>query len=136
MNSQLLKVSLLVTRFFVFWMMALWAWARITTEGAPGFYRFYSLGGIDFTVIPPSIIGYLMLGLYILFFIGFKKTITYLLVFAIHGFGILLTLPESLPFFDVFRSTWFTSWPALMAMWLLWVQRDEDTLLSLKGKWG
>ena len=136
-NSNFLKISLLVTRIFVAWMMALWALQRISSAGPPGFVTtYYDVGGIQFSAIPQGLIGYILLVLYILMVIGFKKKITYLLVFAVHLLGTLVVIKFSLPFIDGFRTTWFTSWPALMAMWLLWVLRDQDTLLSLKGKWG
>ncbi len=137
-DSKVLKVSLLITRIFIAWMMSLWALARIRNGGEPAFVtRWYeSSSGLPISAIPHDILGYILLALYILMLIGFKKKITYLLVFLVHLTGLLLVIKLSLPFFEGFRTVWFTSWPALMAMWLLWGLRDHDTLLSLKGKWG
>lgn len=136
-HTLLLKISLLITRIFIVWMMGLWAWARITAEDVPGFVtRFYDIGDIQFSAVPQGGLGLLMMVLYLLMLIGFKKKITYFMVFAIHMIGTLVVIKFSLPFFEGFRMTWFTSWPALMAMWLLWVLRAQDTLLSLRGRWG
>lgn len=118
--------------------MGLWAWDRIVDPShASGIAsRYYSVGGLDVAAAPHVLIGIVLLVLYLLALIGFKKKFTYLFLFLVHALGTLFVLKLSLPFFEGFRLTWMTSWPALMAMWVLWVLRDEDTLLSLQGKWG
>ena len=138
MNSQLLKISLLITRITVVWMMGIWAWMRIA-ENEKALYvaqTFYSslTGSVDGTM--QMVLGAIMLLIYLLALIGFKKKFTYLFLFFVHLLGTLLVLKYSLPFFEDFKASWFTSWPALMAMWLLWVLRDEDTLLTVPAKWG
>ena len=137
MNSQLLKVSLLITRIFCVWMMSLWAWKRIFSDdnalGMVAKYYGETLSGMGAST--QVIIGVVTLLIYLLALIGFKKKYTYFFVFLVHLIGTLMVFKLSFPLFESYRTTWFTSFPALMAMWLLWVLRKEDTLLSLKGKW-
>ena len=68
------------------------------------------------------------------FLVGFKKKISYFLVFLIHAVGTAFSLRFMIPGTENFVPTFMAALPTLMAMFLLWKLRDEDTLLSLGGK--
>ena len=137
MDSQLLKISLLITRVLTVWMMSIWALMRIfSSETAVGIASKYYGDTVTSLGNPFQLgLGVVLMVSYLLALIGFKKKVTYFVLFLAHFVGTLFVFTYSVPFFENFRPTWFTSWPALMAMFLLWVLRKEDTLLSLKGKW-
>ncbi len=70
------------------------------------------------------------------FLVGFKKKITYFLVFLIHGVGTAFSLRFMIPGTENFVATFMAALPALMAMYLLWILREEDTLLTIQGNFG
>lgn len=70
------------------------------------------------------------------FLVGFKKKATYLLVFLIHALGTAFSLRFMIPGTELFKPTFMAAIPTLMAMYLLWTLRKEDTLLSISGKFG
>ncbi len=82
------------------------------------------------------VIGVLWLILLTAFLVGFKKKISYLLVFLIHLVGTLFSLRFMIPGTENFVPTFMAAIPTLMAMFLLWKLRAEDTLLSVGGKLG
>ena len=83
-----------------------------------------------------TLIGVGWLILLVAFLVGFKKKVTYLLVFLIHGVGTLFSLRFMIPGTENFVPTFMAALPTLMAMYLLWTLRKEDTLFSLGGKFG
>ena len=85
-----------------------------------------------------TITGVLMIVLLIAFLIGFKKKISYGLVFLVHALGTIMTLPSILKGAQALMSAKFdpsalflAAIPAAFAMLLLYCLRDEDTMLSL-----
>jgi hypothetical protein len=54
----------------------------------------------------------------------------------IHAVGTAFSLRFMIPGTENFVPTFMAALPTLMAMFLLWKLRDEDTLLSLGGKLG
>jgi hypothetical protein len=70
----------------------------------------------------------------ITFLIGFKKKISYFLVFLIHAVGTAFSLRFMIPGTENFIPTFMAALPILMAMYLLWKIRDEDILLTFEGK--
>ena len=77
------------------------------------------------------ITGVLMMALLIAFLVGFKKKITYFLVFILHAVGTLMTLPKLIVGTESLNILFLAAIPAAAAMFLLWQLRDEDTMLSL-----
>jgi Na+-transporting NADH:ubiquinone oxidoreductase subunit NqrB len=66
------------------------------------------------------------------FLLGFKKRISYGLVFVLHAGAILVALPFYIVGTENFNQLFLAAIPAAAAMGLLYVLRDHDTLLSLK----
>lgn len=65
------------------------------------------------------------------FVFGFRKRISYGLVFIIHLVGTLFTIPFLIPGLDGFNILFLASIPTAAAMLLLYVLREQDTLLSV-----
>jgi hypothetical protein len=78
----------------------------------------------------PMITGVLMMILLIAFVTGFKKKISYLLVLILHALGTLMTLPKLIIGLESFYILFAAAIPAVFAMLLLYILRDEDTMLS------
>lgn len=83
----------------------------------------------------PDAIAYGIGGLGILlllaFLFGFKKRISYGLVFAIHLVGTLFTIPYLIPGIEGFNILFLAAIPTTAAMFLLYLLREQDTLLSV-----
>jgi len=133
-----LKPALLVTRLFIAYFMLMWALDRFSAPDHADKVAssFYKIGSFSLSAVPPQITGTFLLAVIFLFVIGFKKRFSYGLVMVIHGLGTLFTIKNLVPFSDSFTLIFLASLPTLGAMILLFIMRREDTLLSLKGKWG
>ena len=130
MATHSLKLPLFLTRLSIFYFMLPWQLMRFTApEGVIGIAKTH----YKFTMPEslPMITGVLMMILLVAFLIGFKKKITYLLVFILHALGTLMTLPKLIYGLEGFYILFLAAIPAAAAMFLLWKLRDEDTMLSL-----
>jgi len=130
MDTHSLKLPLFLTRLSIFYFMLPWQLMRFTSpEGVIGIaqkhYKFTMPESL------PMITGVLMMALLIAFLVGFKKNITYFLVFILHAVGTLMTLPKLIIGLENFYILFLAAIPAAAAMFLLWKLRDEDTMLSL-----
>lgn len=92
--------------------------------------KYYHLPGLSEGV--GYAIGVFWMVLLLAFLIGFKKRISYGLVFILHTGAILIALPFYIYGLESFNQLFLAAIPAAAAMGLLYVLRDEDTLLSLK----
>ena len=79
----------------------------------------------------PMITGVLMMVLLLAFVTGFKKKISYGLVFVLHALGTLMTLPKLIIGLESFYILFLAAIPTAAAMFLLWKLRDEDTMLTI-----
>ena len=85
----------------------------------------------------PDVIAYAVggLGLVLLFafLMGFKKRISYGLILAIHFVATILTVPKMMQYMQPDNSyiLFFAAIPTAGAMLLLYVLREQDTLLSV-----
>ena len=93
------------------------------------FYNFYGLGGLGSTVF--MVIGALELLLLIGFVSGFKKRITYGLVFLIHAVSTLSTWQQLINPFEGPNLLFYAGVPMLAACWALYSLRDLDTRLTI-----
>ncbi|CAM3866318.1 hypothetical protein [Litorimonas haliclonae] len=132
-----LKPALLLTRLFIAYFMLMWALDRFSdAEHAENVAnKFYKVGDLSLSAVPPQAIGVFLLVVIFAFVIGLKKRISYGLVMVIHGLGTLFTIKHLVPFSDSFTLIFLAALPTLGAMILLFILRREDTILSLKGKW-
>jgi len=130
MATHSLKLPLFLTRLSIFYFMLPWQLMRFTKpESVIGIAKTH----YKFTMPEslPMITGVLMMVLLIAFVVGFKKKITYLLVFILHAIGTLMTLPKLIIGLESFYILFLAAIPAAAAMFLLWKLRDEDTMLSI-----
>lgn len=130
-----LKIPLFATRILIALFLLPWTAMRFTSaDSAQGiankYYKIGFLPDIAFTVI-----AVFMALLLIAFTIGFRKRISYGLVFVLHTIGTIMTIPTMLPVLtggDGGQILFFAALPIIGAMWLLYLLRDQDTFLSLK----
>ena len=132
MGTHSLKLPLFLTRLSIFYFMLPWQLMRFTApEAVVGIakkhYKFTMPESL------PMITGVLMMALLIAFLVGFKKKITYFLVFILHAVGTLMTLPKLIVGTESLNILFLAAIPAAAAMFLLWQLRDEDTMLSLNN---
>lgn len=131
MPTRSLRLPLFLTRLSVFYFLLPWQLMRFTKPEAiqsiaQKHYHTESFpNGLSLAIGVFAIISLLA------FLVGFKKRISYAAVFLIHAVGTVLIIPKLVLFTDNLVLVFLASLPALAAMALLYVLRDEDTLLSL-----
>lgn len=131
-----LRLPLFFTRLSIVVFLLPWVMMRFVDGGASakGISKKYYL--FEQPDVLTTIIGVGWLILLAAFLVGFKKKLTYLAVFLIHGLGTAFSLRFMIPGTENFVPTFMAALPTLMAMYLLWKLRKEDTFLSLQGKLG
>ena len=125
-----LRLPLFLTRLSIFYFLLPWQISRFTSEGFTGRISETYYHGL----IPDSagtIIGVFWLLLLAAFVTGFAKRISYGLVFALHAIAILVALPSYIFGSGSYNQLFLAAIPAAMAMLLLYLLRDEDTLLAI-----
>lgn len=127
-----LRLPLFLTRLSIFYFLLPWQLMRFTKHDQADYIAetYYHLPGLNETV--GYVIGALWIILLIAFLLGFKKRISYGLVFVLHAGAIIVALPYYIYGLETFSQLFLAAIPAAAAMGLLYVLRDEDTLLSLK----
>ncbi|GHA81913.1 hypothetical protein GCM10009069_01240 [Algimonas arctica] len=127
-----LRLPLLLTRLSIFYFLLPWQLMRFMSPGAADGIakKYYHMPGLNETV--GYAIGAFWIILLIAFLLGFKKRISYGLVFLLHTGAIFVVLPAYIMGTDNFNQLFLAAIPAAAAMGLLYALRDQDTLLSLK----
>jgi len=131
-----LQLPLFLTRLSIAVFLLPWILMRFVDSGASAQRISKKYYFFEQTPTITTIIGILWVILLVAFVIGFKKKVSYFLVFLIHLVGTLFSLRFMIPGTENFVPTFMAALPTLMAMFLLWKLRDHDTLLSAKGKLG
>lgn len=129
-----LRIPLFATRLLIALFLLPWTIMRfVKADAAQGIAtKYYKIGFLPDVVF--TIIAVLMALLLLAFTIGFKKRISYGLVFVLHTLGTIMTVPTMLPVLtggEGGQILFFAALPVIGAMWLLYTLRDEDTLLSV-----
>lgn len=121
-------------RASVFLVILMWTVDKFVNPNhtAAIFNKFYSLSGLANSMF--TIIGIAELILLVLFFIGFKKTITYGAVLLLHAASTLSSFGQYLSPFEGNHLLFFAAWPMLAACVMLFLFRKEDTLLQINPK--
>jgi len=121
--------ALLFIRLGVFIVILMWTLDKFINpaHSAGVFENFYGLSGWGPTVF--MIIGALELVLLIGFVIGFRKRITYGLVFLIHAVSTLSTWQQYLDPFN--NLLFFAAIPMLAGCWALYSLREMDTRFTV-----
>jgi len=128
-----LKLPLFLTRLSIFYFLLPWQLMRFTnpeqiTGIAKTHYKFTMPESL------PLITGVIMMAILLAFLLGVKKRISYALVFILHAIGTLMTLPKLIYGLESFYILFLAAIPTAFAMLLLYILRDEDTMLSLNIK--
>lgn len=128
-----LRLPLFLTRLSVAYFMGVWALDRlIAPEHAEAVANaFYKVGPLSISAIPQPVIGVILLVIYAAFLAGFKKSISYALVLMIQFLGLIFIIPNLIPGMENYKLIFVAALPAFMATLLLYVLRDEDTLLAI-----
>ncbi|WP_298911733.1 hypothetical protein [uncultured Algimonas sp.] len=128
-----LRLPLFLTRLSIFYFLLPWQVMRFTNPDqidkiADTYY--HTSGGIPDWV--NLAVGAFWIALLIAFVIGFKKRVTYGLVFILHVGAILISVQAYVWGLESFQQIFLAALPASAAMGLLYLLRDQDTLLALK----
>ena len=137
MTKRHIKLPLFLTRlsivaFLLPWQITRFTGPEVINNIAKTHYKFPVSQTLS------MISGVLMVALLVAFLIGFKKRISYGLVFLLHAAGTLMTIPSLYvgtkalvtASFDP-KALFLAAVPAAFAMLLLYCLRDEDTMFSL-----
>lgn len=125
-----LPIVLLFTRLSIFLFMLPWQMARFAKPEqidriAQKYYKF------PVSEIASKASGLLMMALIIAMVLGFKKRLSYGLVFVLHTVGTIMTVPYLIPGTENFNPLFLAAIPTVAAMALLYTLRDHDTLLTI-----
>lgn len=130
-----LEISLLLLRLGVFAVMAVWTIDKFVNpaHAAGVFEKFYAIPGAGAALI--WTIAMLEVVLVLAFVAGLYKRFTYGAILLLHGVS---TLSAFRQYLDPFEGNllFFAAWPMLAACVVLYLLRDQDTLLSLGGRRG
>ncbi|MGB3454896.1 MAG: hypothetical protein WBG08_14185 [Litorimonas sp.] len=129
-----LRVPLFLTRILIAIFLLPWTVMRfVRDEAAQGIAeRYYKIGFLPDVAF--LVIAIFMALLLLAFTIGFRKKISYGLVFLLHTIGTIMTVPTMLPVLtggEGGQILFFAALPVIGAMLLLYLLRDQDTLLSV-----
>ena len=130
-NDKRLTFSLFILRLSVFFVMLMWTFDKfIKPEHTAAIFKgFYSISGLGNTVI--FVMGAAQFLLIVLFFIGFKKTFTYGAVLALHAASTFSSFGKYLAAYEGPNLLFFAAWPMLAACVVLFIFREEDSVLQL-----
>lgn len=127
-----LRVPLFLTRLSIFYFMLPWQVMRFTNPEqinniANTYY--HQEAGVPATL--NTAIGVFWILLLLAFVTGFKKRISYGLMFVLHLCAILLSIQAYIWGLESFRQIFLAALPAAAAMGLLYLLRDEDRFLTI-----
>lgn len=127
-----LPISLLGLRLGVFVVMFAWTVDKfVRPEHASGvFAHFYGLTGIDHTMMYG--LASLEILLLVAFVLGIRRRISYGLVLVLHGSSTLSSWYQYTHPFEGSNLLFFAAWPMLAACAMLYLMRDQDTLLTVR----
>lgn len=127
--QQKLQWSLLSLRLGVFIVLFVWTLDKFINPAHSSkiFQHFYGIQGLGESIVYG--LGVLQLILVLAFLVGFKKRITYGLVFLLHAGS---TFSSFAQYIDAFNNLlFFAAWPMLAACLALYLLRDEDNKFTV-----
>lgn len=130
MSSRSSIASVLLSlRLSVFLVMLVWTLDKFfqPAHAAQIFKSFYGLEGLGPSAI--RILGIAELLLLAGFVVGYRKRLTYGVVFALHAISTLASYRQYLEPFD--HLLFFAAWPMLAACFALYSLRDQDVKLTV-----
>ncbi|MPY89475.1 MAG: hypothetical protein GEU99_16300 [Luteitalea sp.] len=120
-----IATALLALRLGVFVVMLVWTIDKfLNVEHAAGVFQgFYGLGGLGRGTL--LVVGGVELLIVLAFVLGYRKRLSYGLVFALHAVS---TLSSYRQYLDPFNNLlFFAAWPMLAGCFALYLLRDLDT---------
>ena len=131
-DDKKFSIAMLFLRVSVLLVMVVWTLDKLIdpAHAAKVFQAFYSLPGLGATVV--GAIGVAELILLVLFFFGIQKTFTYGTVLVLHALSTFSSFGKYLAPFDG-NLLFFAAWPMLAACVMLFLFREQDTLLQFKS---
>ncbi|MGJ3243284.1 MAG: hypothetical protein ACFE0O_10075 [Opitutales bacterium] len=120
--------SLLVLRLTVFIVFAFWTLDKFLNpeHTARVFANFYQIENLSAAM--SYAIGTVQAVILLAFLVGFRKTVSYGLVLALHAVSTLSSFPQYLAPFEGPNLLFFAAWPMLGALIALFLLRDADRL--------
>lgn len=132
-QTNQLKLALLFCRVSILLVLAVWTLDKFVNpeHAAVIFEKFYAMSGLSTAVV--TVIALAELFLLVAFFLGIKKTLSYGAVLVIHAASTLAALANYFAPFEGSNLLFFAAWPMLAACLLLFLLREQDTMLQLGG---
>ncbi|MEM7554793.1 MAG: hypothetical protein AAF378_11955 [Cyanobacteria bacterium P01_A01_bin.84] len=132
-SERNLQKALFLLRLSVFLVMFMWTIDKFLNpaHAAAVFAKFYLIAGLNNNLF--YIIGGIQLVIIISFLIGFKKRISYGLVFVMHAISTLSAYQKYLNPFESPNLLFFAAIPMLAACFTLYSLRRQDTLLTVEN---
>lgn len=132
-HANKLSLSLLSLRATVLLVMLMWTVDKFVNpeHAAKIFDKFYGIGGLGNEIVIGLAVAELLL--LAMFFFGVKKFWTYGAVLVLHGASTLSSFNQYLNPFEGSHLLFFAAWPMFAACLTLFLLRDDDKLLQLKG---
>lgn len=131
MNTNELRIPLLTLRLSVFLVMFIWTLDKfIRPEHTSAVFKgFYFIPNLSHTAY--YVIGAIQALIVLAFVMGFKKKLSYGIVFVLHAISTLSTFSQYLQPWEGGNILFFAAWPMLASIFVLYRLRDYDTLCSL-----
>lgn len=127
-----LRIPLFLTRLSIFYFMLPWQVMRFTNpEQINNIASTYYHQDAGIPAALNTAIGVFWILLLLAFVTGFKKRISYGLMFVLHTGAILLSIQAYIWGLESFRQIFLAALPAAAAMGLLYLLRDEDKFLTI-----
>ena len=122
-------LALFTLRISIFVVMLMWTLDKLIDpdHAALVFEKFYQISGFEQVYF--YIIGIAELALLLAFLVGYKKTISYGLVFIFHAISTLSSYNQYLDPYTYPNLLFFAAWPMLAACFTLYYLREYDTKL-------
>lgn len=132
LTERRLKISLLLLRWGVFIVFFMWTIDKFINpaHAAAVFEKFYFIEGLSKGLA--YAIGALQLVVVLSFVLGFKKRISYGIVFILHFASTVLSYERYLDPWASPNLLFFAAWPMLAAIFVLYLLRDQDTLMTIE----
>lgn len=129
-NTTRFAGPLLALRLSIFAVMLVWTLDKFVNpdHAARVYESFYAIGGLGRVAF--WVIGALELLLLAGFVAGYRKSLTYGLVFALHAVSTLASWRQYADPFD--HLLFFAAWPMLAGCYVLYALRDLDTRWSVE----
>lgn len=131
MNTSRLSVSLLLLRLSLFLVMGMWTVDKFVEpeHAIHVFEGFYGLGGVAASLV--FVLAAIEVLILLAFVAGWARTWTYGFVMVAHGASTLVSFGQYLDPFTGPNLLFFAAWPMWAAAIVLFLLRDEDSLLTI-----